>query len=61
MYDDNELMALVQAGDQQAYEKLVLKYRLKAIAFANPCYKAYSGNGRPCVYFDRFYRGNAAE
>lgn len=35
MYDDNELMALVQAGDQQAYEKLVLKYRLKAIAFAN--------------------------
>ncbi|AIQ70733.1 RNA polymerase sigma factor [Paenibacillus graminis] len=35
MYEDNELMARVQAGDKGAYEKLVLKHRLKALAFAN--------------------------
>ncbi|ASA23838.1 hypothetical protein B9T62_25490 [Paenibacillus donghaensis] len=34
MADDNELMARVQTGDKQAYEELVLRYRMKAIAFA---------------------------
>ncbi len=35
MYDDNELMAMVQNGDRNAYECLVLKHRAKAIEFAN--------------------------
>ncbi len=35
MYDDNELMAMVQEGNKNAYESLVIKHRDQAIEFAN--------------------------